>query len=277
MTAADKLALDGPAGNGGDVYVNGGGSGLATGVDQGLFMNLDDAGIDTSLFIDGALEDFKYQGSLYGIPSGAECPALIYNKALIQEIPDTWEELMDVCLELTDVANEQYGFMMDVTNPYFANALYDANGGYIFGVTDEGYDIEDIGLNSEGTKATVKEFLNYFDSGLLQRNMTFDVMEKNFTEGKVAVIYDGPWAVAGFKEAGIDVGELDEIKNDPVQSAFADQLVNSIPQPNVPETALIYDPMISAMELIISQGEDVDSTLDKAVEQIKEQIAIMHQ
>lgn len=52
---------------------------------------------------------------------------------------------------------------------------------------------------------------------------------------------------------------------------------NSIPQPNVPEMDLIYGPMIDALKLITSQGDDVDTTLDKAVELIKEQIAIMHQ
>ena len=71
--------------------------------------------------------------------------------------------------------------------------------------------------------------------------------------------------------------ELDEIKNDPVRSAFAQQMENSIPQPNIPEMDLIYAPMIDGLTLIFSQGADVDETLDKAVDQIKEQISIMQQ
>ena len=341
VNATDKLALDGPAGNGGDVYVQGGGAALAKGVDQGLFRELKEGTLDTGVFTESTIEDYRYNGALYGVPLGAETPALIYNKALISEIPDTWEGLMAACAKLTDIEKDTYGFLMDVTNPYFANALYDANGGYIFGKTDNGYDPEDIGLNNEGTKAMVKEFAGYFDSGLWQRNMAFDVMEKKFTEGKGAVIYDGPWAVAGYKEAGLDIGiaplpalengnmprtfsgsyglaiseftqneaaaieflkfattdenvmaycnatnripsliscnELDEIKNDPIRSGFAKQMESSIPQPNVPEMDLIYGPMIDALKLITSQGYDVDTTLDKAVELIKEQIAIMHQ
>lgn len=341
VNATDKLALDGPAGNGGDVYVQGGGAALAKGVDQGLFKELADGVIDVSVFTESTIEDYRYNGALYGIPMGAETPALIYNKDLISEIPDTWEGLMEVCGAMTDIENDTYGFLMDVTNPYFANALYDANGGYIFAKTEAGYDTADIGLNNDGTKDMVKQFVSYFDQGLWQRNMAFDVMEKKFTEGRAAVIYDGPWAVAGYKEAGIDIGiaplpklangnvprtfsgsyglaiseftqneaaaveflkyvmneenimaycnatnripslkscnELDEIKNDNIRSSFAKQLESSIPQPNVPEMDLIYGPMIDALTLIISQNDDVDTTLDKAVSQIKEQISIMQQ
>ena len=52
---------------------------------------------------------------------------------------------------------------------------------------------------------------------------------------------------------------------------------NSIPQPNIPEMDLIYGPMIDGLTLIFSQSADVDETLDKAVDQIKEQISIMQQ
>lgn len=339
IDATDKLALDGPSGKGGDVYVQGGGSALERAVDQSLFKSLDDAGIDEELFAESTIEDYRYQGYLYGIPLGAETPALIYNKALIPEIPDTWDELMEECDKIRDLKKDQHGFLMDVTNPYFSNAFFDANGGYIFKKTADGYDVQDIGLNNKGTKEMVTQLNSYYEDGRWQKNMTFDVMEKKFTDGKAAVIYDGPWAVAGFKNAGIDIGiasipklangkapktfsggfglaiseyaqnedaavaflkhamkeenimaycdatnripslksclELDEIKNDPIKSAFAKQLENSMPQPNVPEMSVVYTPMIDALTLITTQGEDIDVSLDKAVEQIKEQIAVM--
>ena len=341
VNATDKLALDGPAGNGGDVYVQGGGAALAKAVDQGLYKEIPEGTFDESLFTESTIEDYKYKGTLYGVPMGAETPALIYNKDLISEIPDTWEGLMEACAELTDIENDQYGFLMDATNPYFINALFDAYGGYIFAQDENGYNPDDIGLNNEGTKEAVKMVAQYYESGQWQRNMAFDAMEKKFTDGQAAVIYDGPWAVAGYEEAGINIGiaplpplengnvprtfsgsyglsvsaftenetaalefikyavneenimlycnatnrtpalkscnELDEIKNDPVRSAFAQQMENSIPQPNIPEMDLIYAPMIDGLTLIFSQGADVDETLDKAVDQIKEQISIMQQ
>ena len=69
--------------------------------------------------------------------------------------------------------------------------------------------------------------------------------------------------------------ELPEIKDDPIKSGFAEQMKNSIPQPNVPEMDQIWSPMLNAGTLIFSQNADIDSTLDQAVERIKEQIALM--
>ncbi len=40
LTASDKLALDGPFGKGGDVYVQGGGGDLAQSIEKGLFKEL---------------------------------------------------------------------------------------------------------------------------------------------------------------------------------------------------------------------------------------------
>ena len=138
LSASDKLALDGPAGNGGDVYVQGGGGTMAKSVDQGLFMELPEAAFDIGAFTESAVDDYRYGGKLYGLPMGSETPALIYNKALIQTIPDTWEALMEECGKFADIPNDKYGLLMDPTNPYFTNALFVANGGYVFGEKDGG-------------------------------------------------------------------------------------------------------------------------------------------
>lgn len=339
LSASDKLALDGPAGNGGDVYVQGGGGGLARAVEQGLFMELPEAAFSLENFTQSTLSDYRYQGKLYGLPMGAETPALIYNKDLLPTVPDTWEELMEECGKYADIENDRYGFLMDPTNVYFTNALFMANGGYVFGEKDGVYDPTDIGLNSQGVKDTYRLFQTYYDKGWWQRNTEFANLEKKFSEGKAPAIYDGPWAVAQFQEAGINVGvaalpdmangqklltysgsygmavsaytqnprasmeflkycvseeavmdycratdripvlsaclELEEIKSDPIKSGFAQQMVNSVPQPNIPEMDQVWNPMIDASKLIFSQNQDIDSTLDQAVTRIKEQIELM--
>ena len=206
LSASDKLALDGPAGNGGDVYVQGGGGSLAKAVDQGLFMEIPAAAFDLTLFTESAVDDYRYNGKLYGLPMGTETSALIYNKALISEIPATWEELVEVCGQYANIDEGKFGLLMDPTNPYFTAALMVANGGYIFGEKDGVYDPTDIGLNTTGVKDLYRTFKSYYDKGWWQRNTAFATMEKKFAEGRSPVIYDGPWAVAGFQKAGIDVG-----------------------------------------------------------------------
>lgn len=206
LSAADKLALDGPAGKGGDVYMQGGGGEFAVAVEQGLFMDIPEDKFDKSIYVEGGIDNFLYKGKYYGVPMGIETPALMYNKKLIDSIPEDWEEFIEKARGLTDVKGDKYGFLMDYTNPYFTQALFSTEGGYIFKMNDGVYDTNDIGFNSTGTKNVFKKLTGYIDDGLFPSNMPFDVMQAKFVEGKVAVIYDGPWAVENYRSTGIDLG-----------------------------------------------------------------------
>lgn len=207
LSATDKLALDGPAGNGGDIYYQGGGGSLGKAVEQGLFMEITEDMTDLSLYTDSALANFMYGGKLYGVPTGVEVPALIYNKDFISEIPATWEELVELAQSMNDFDADSYGLLFDAGNPYFTNCFTDAYGGYVFKETADGYDINDIGINNDGAKKAFSLFTGYVTTTqLLPKNMEFALMQQNFKDGKAAVIYDGPWSVSMYQEAGIDVG-----------------------------------------------------------------------
>ena len=140
LTASDKLALDGPFGKGGDVYVQGGGGDLAKAVEQGLFLEIskDAVALETD-FIGGAQQLMQYQGKLYGVPLGIETTALFYNKALVTDVPDTWEELVEFAKEFNYFGegikskDQKFGLLVDYTNPYYTWAFNEAFGGYVFG------------------------------------------------------------------------------------------------------------------------------------------------
>lgn len=206
LSATDKLALDGPAGKGGDVYMQGSGGVLGKAVEQGLFLELPADKMDLDKFTAGAVDGYYYKGKLYGLPMGLETPALIYNKKLISSIPDNWDALITETKKLSDLQNDKYGFLMDITNPYFTVPLFDAEGGYVFKENNGAYDVTDIGLNNEGSKKVFKLLKGYTDDGTFPKNMGFDVMQKKFTEGKAAVIYDGPWSVNNYTSVGLDIG-----------------------------------------------------------------------
>jgi arabinogalactan oligomer/maltooligosaccharide transport system substrate-binding protein len=207
LSASDKLELDGPAGKGGDVYMQGGGGSLGSALQKGLFAEVPIDKIDKDLYTQTGLDNYMYDGKLFGLPMGVEVPALIYNKKLIQEIPDTWEKLLEECSTMNDFSNRKYGFLMDIGNPYFTNAITDAYGGYIFKAADSGFDVNDIGVNSAESKAAFKRFIGYATvDKLFPKTMKFEAMQQAFKNGKAAVIFDGPWSVMGYKQAGIDLG-----------------------------------------------------------------------
>ncbi|WP_256201389.1 extracellular solute-binding protein [Thermoanaerobacter thermocopriae] len=95
--------------------------------------------------------------------------------------------------------------MWDVGNAYYSHSFVAGYGGYVFG--KGGTDKDDIGLNSkeavEGAKflVSLKEILP-----LKSDDTNYQVMDGMFKEGKAAMIINGPWAVRGYQEAGVDFG-----------------------------------------------------------------------
>lgn len=214
LTASDKLALDGPFGKGGDIYVQGGGGDLAKAVEQGLFLELSKEETQLeSKYIDGAQQLMQYQGKLYGIPLGIETTALFYNKDLLPEFPETWEELMAFVQEFNYFGegikskNEKFGLLIDYTNPYYTWAINEAFGGYIFGQDASGaYDPSDLGIANEGSIAACGFIKDLLTSKTIPSDMTITLMQSKFQSGKAAVILDGSWDLGNFRRAGINVG-----------------------------------------------------------------------
>ena len=214
LTASDKLALDGPFGKGGDVYVQGGGGDLAKAVEQGLFLEIskEEAQLETK-YISGAQELMQYQGKLYGVPLGIETTALFYNKDILPEFPETWEELIAFAKEYNHFGegikskDRLFGLMIDYSNPYYTWAINEAFGGYIFGQDASGaYDPTDLGIDNDGSIAACEFIKNLIVDKVIPTDMPITLMQSKFQSGKAAVILDGSWDLAKFRNAGINVG-----------------------------------------------------------------------
>jgi arabinogalactan oligomer/maltooligosaccharide transport system substrate-binding protein len=64
----------------------------------------------------------------------------------------------------------------------------------------------------------------------------------------------------------------DEVKNNEILSAFAEQAKNAIPMPNIPQMAAVWTPAGNALQLITSGKVQVDKAADDMVNQIKQGI-----
>lgn len=214
LTASDKLALDGPFGKGGDVYVQGGGGDLAKAIEQGLFVELskEETQLETK-YIPGAQELMQYQGRLYGVPLGIETTAFMYNKDFLPEFPETWEELVAFAESFNHfdgdikTKDQRFGLLIDYTNPYYTWAFNEAFGGYIFGKDANGaYDPNDIGIDNDGSIAACGFIKDLLDRKVIPSDLAITLMQSKFQSGRAAVILDGSWDLANFRNAGINVG-----------------------------------------------------------------------
>lgn len=147
---------------------------------------------------------FTHGDELLGLPMFVEGPALVYNRALIEEIPSSYEDFLDQAVAAT--GDGRYGFLFDIENFYFAFAWFETFGGYVFGREDGRLQPDDVGLASEGAVrgAQALQALR-FRLGLIPADMSYEGAHRLFNAGAVAAIYTGPWAVAPAREAGVDV------------------------------------------------------------------------
>ena len=217
-----KLTTDGPAGVGADVFSSPHdkvGELVATGLARPNEISADRVQND---FMKAAADGVSMAGTVYGFPTGIETYALFYNKDLIANAPTTYQEIIDFAKGYNKPAENKYAFMWDIGNAYFSHSYIAGAGGYVFG--QGGTDKTDVGLNSaaavEGAKfmVSLKEILpvNAADS-------TSQIVDGLFTEGKAAMVMTGPWAVSGYKTAGVNFGiaPLPTLPSGKNQSSFS--------------------------------------------------------
>lgn len=194
----EAISLDGPAGRGPDLFYQPGVGSLSI---RGLVqpMVVDQAILDT--YSPGSVEALSYEGDIFGLPNVVESIGLYYNTALVPEAPETMEDLERIAAELTDVSNDEYGFLYPATDFYFSFPFLAGYGAYIFGEEDGVFDLDDIGLASDGAVEGGTLIQSWFERGFLPQGVNHDIRSGLFSDGKVGVIVDGPWAMRDLEDA----------------------------------------------------------------------------
>jgi arabinogalactan oligomer/maltooligosaccharide transport system substrate-binding protein len=155
--------------------------------------------------VEAAITATSYEGVLYGYPKSVETYALFYNKDLVPNPPKTWDEVIEFSKGYNNLAENKYGIMWEVGNFYFGYGFFASTGGYVFG--DSNTNPQDIGLNNEGAVKGVTFFQSLKEILPLNTgDITYDVKSQLFTEGKLAMDINGPWAVGSYRDAGVNFG-----------------------------------------------------------------------
>lgn len=200
----NKIPLAVPAGNGPDVF-------MLTNNYLGQFQSqqliapitLPDATSD--LLTPDSLTSFQLGGEYLGVPVAADVNALVYNRALLEQAPATFDDLADVAAELT--GDGEFGLLFPIDQYWWDHAFIAGYGGYVFQPTDDGYDVTDVGLANEGAVAAMDYLRDLVaDRDLMPADTTADVMAGLFQTGQAAAIITGPTSLPDFDQAGIDYG-----------------------------------------------------------------------
>lgn len=152
--------------------------------------------------LDTGWDAVSFGGKVWGYPVGVEAIALIYNKALVDTPPASFEEIATMPVKQDGVAR----IMWDYNNTYFTFPLMAANGGYAFVKKDGTYDGKDTGVNNAGAVQGGEMLKSLIDNGVMPAGVDYGVMDGAMNKGEVAMVINGPWAWGNLKTSGIDFG-----------------------------------------------------------------------
>lgn len=204
----DQFKTAGPAGEGPDILI-GAHDWLGELAVNGLLAPMD-LGDAEEQFLPAAVQAFVYEGELYGMPYATENVAFVYNPELVEEAPATWDDVRAISEQLVADETSQYGYIIQDNDPFHFFPIQTAFGGYVFGLTEEGYDPSDLGIDSEGTLAAAQWLEGMVNDELMPDGVDYDVMHTLFESGDAAMILTGPWAIPRIQESGVsfEVGNI---------------------------------------------------------------------
>ncbi|MCP3998826.1 MAG: maltose ABC transporter substrate-binding protein [bacterium] len=210
----DRLIVAGPTGEGPDIII-GAHDWLGQLVTSGVVAPLD-LGAVAGDFSDASLQAFNYEGQTYGLPYAVENIALIRNTDLVPDAPATFEELEETALGLVADGTVEIPLALQENgngDPFHNYPLFTALGGYVFGLNDDGsYNPEDIGIDSEGGLVAAQAFSDWATAGLIDVDITYDIMTESFGNGTAPFAITGPWALPSFENVNFVVEPIPPVQ-----------------------------------------------------------------
>ena len=136
---------------------------------------------------------------------------MIRNTDLAPDSPATFEELKETALALVADGSATIPLALQENgngDPFHNYPLFTALGGYVFGLNADGsYNPDDLGLDTAEGLAAAEWFAQQAADGLINVDVTYDVMIESFGQGNAPFAITGPWAIAqsdtGFAATGV--------------------------------------------------------------------------
>ena len=144
------------------------------------------------------------KGKIYGYPVAIETPSLIYNKDLLPNPPQTWEEVALIDKEMQKQGKR--AIMWDVKNAYFTWPMISAGGGYAFQKNKFGYNADVTGVNNQASIKGLQFLVDLVKEKVVDPNMDYAVAETKFSKGEVAMTINGPWSWSNLDKLGVNYG-----------------------------------------------------------------------
>ena len=166
-----------------------------------------DLGEAKSKFADVAVKAVTYNGQTYGVPYAVESVALVRNNALTKDTPTTYDDM----IASGKTTGVEYPFIIqmgDKGDPYHFYGFQTSFGAPVFNTNADGEYTSELAMGGSGGTDFANWLKAQADAKVLSPSITGDIAKQAFLDGKAAYTVTGPWNVAAFREAGMDVSVL---------------------------------------------------------------------
>jgi arabinogalactan oligomer/maltooligosaccharide transport system substrate-binding protein len=188
-------------------------------------------------FAQPSVEGVSRGGETWGVPFSAGLHLLLYyNKELVEEPPQDTATMIVMAQELTD--REHYGLAMNYRDPLWLVPWLSGFGGWL--VDEDGQPTLDTAAMVEALR-----FLHdlKFEYGVLPPEADYGLADGLFREGKAALLVNGHWALAGYRE-------------------IEDLEWGAAPLPTVTETGLTPNPLVMGQYFVLgtnASGQELET------------------
>ena len=158
-----------------------------------------DSLFDLSKYVDSATNAVKSaDGQTWGVPiSNGNHLMLLYNKSLLPTAPTSTDELISMGKDFMAKNPGKYALVYNQTEPFFFIPWLGGFGGKVF--ADDG--VTPTLNTKEMTDALQFAYDLKAVDGLVPAESDYDGADTMFKEGNAAMIINGDWSLAGYKEA----------------------------------------------------------------------------
>ena len=155
----------------------------------------------------GAKAGFALDGQLYGVPYAVENLGLVRNNAIVKETPATFDELVAQGKE----TGKEFPVLIQQTDTGDAYHLYPLQtsfGAQVFKDSADGGYTAELGMGGAEGEAFATYLKKLTDEGVLNASIGADQAKQAFIDGKSPYMVTGPWNIADFEKAGLDLSVL---------------------------------------------------------------------
>lgn len=199
---ASKLTSAIPRGHGPDIFIFAH-ERIGAWAQAGLIMSVEDevSQETRARYLEETIEPLTFNGDLYGLPSSFKSNVLFYNTDLVDNPPDTTEQLIALARRLTDPAEGVFGLVYEAGSFYHHAAWLHGFGGRL--LNPNAPPGGRVRLNTEANARSLA-----FAQDLVRRyhvtpeDVNGALVTQMFNAGQAAMVINGPWFLG---EIGEDV------------------------------------------------------------------------